>query len=601
MTQIQVEQLDVLHFKVEIHNKLSSSVDVDLNSLAQISSVKGFDKKNESGPEKLSWKISPNAHFQVSYRLPYDLTKFYYITSENYWIPVVRNDLENQKFEFKAKLKKGTEVIQSATGQSQDSWAMAMGPFVSYTSKDQRLKIYLVKEDSLLAQKLLEKLEFYLAQFESQLGSYPYDGFSVVESINEIGFAFPKMTWIGSQLIRFPFILTTSLPHEILHSWWGNGVFVDYQSGNWCEGLTSFGADYALLNESGKKLYRLKALSQYENYVKDGKDLPLSKFVSRGEDRSLQAIGYDKALMVFVMLEQRMGPAPFQKALRQFYKKYQFKRASYSDLFQEFEKASGQNLSAFKNYWIQSTGSLKYPFLLAQKRAEPNPLIDWELKVSEAQKIPGQPILAQLQNGNSEEPQKVFLRVNEDGSGLKASSTPILSQKSPTAYHVDPDFYLFRKLEDVEKPVVFSALFGARQVYNDSLQDDWVVALQSQFKDMQVGKSKWQPTSDGIYLLSLESALRSKEVASLLEKRDLRFSEGFLHFQGKDFSLLNQSFFASLIINKSQIFIVHLAPNLTSLRWFQRWSRYGAQSYLVLSDTAASAQGIWLEPFWTQL
>ena len=36
----------------------------------------------------------------------------------------------------------------------------------------------------------------------------------------------PSFTLLGSQVIRFPFILTSSYPHEILHNWWGNAVFV---------------------------------------------------------------------------------------------------------------------------------------------------------------------------------------------------------------------------------------------------------------------------------------------------------------------------------------------------------------------------------------
>ena len=45
-----------------------------------------------------------------------------------------------------------------------------------------------------------------------------------------------------------PFILTSSYPHEILHNWWGNCVYVDYATGNWCEGLTAYLADHLIRN-----------------------------------------------------------------------------------------------------------------------------------------------------------------------------------------------------------------------------------------------------------------------------------------------------------------------------------------------------------------
>ena len=50
-------------------------------------------------------------------------------------------------------------------------------------------------------------------------------------------------------MLRLPFIRASSLGHEVLHNWWGNGVLVDYARGNWSEGLTTFMADYAYKSE----------------------------------------------------------------------------------------------------------------------------------------------------------------------------------------------------------------------------------------------------------------------------------------------------------------------------------------------------------------
>ena len=62
----------------------------------------------------------------------------------------------------------------------------------------------------------------------------------------------PSFTLLGSQVIRLPFILASSYPHEILHNWWGNSVFVDYESGNWCEGLTAYMADHLIQEQRGR-------------------------------------------------------------------------------------------------------------------------------------------------------------------------------------------------------------------------------------------------------------------------------------------------------------------------------------------------------------
>ncbi len=66
-----------------------------------------------------------------------------------------------------------------------------------------------------------------------------------MENINPTGFGMPTFTLLGTQVLRLPFIKETSLGHEILHSWFGNSIEVRLDSGNWCEGLTTYLADMA--------------------------------------------------------------------------------------------------------------------------------------------------------------------------------------------------------------------------------------------------------------------------------------------------------------------------------------------------------------------
>ena len=43
-------------------------------------------------------------------------------------------------------------------------------------------------------------------------------------------------TLLGRQVLKLPFIVKTSLGHEILHQWFGNSVYIDFVAGNWAEG-----------------------------------------------------------------------------------------------------------------------------------------------------------------------------------------------------------------------------------------------------------------------------------------------------------------------------------------------------------------------------
>ena len=65
----------------------------------------------------------------------------------------------------------------------------------------------------------------YLAMYDQLIGPYPYPKLALVENFWETGYGMPSFTLLGPTVLRFPFILRSSWPHEILHNWWGNGVF----------------------------------------------------------------------------------------------------------------------------------------------------------------------------------------------------------------------------------------------------------------------------------------------------------------------------------------------------------------------------------------
>ena len=138
----------------------------------------------------------------------------------------------------------------------------------------------------------------YVEMFNRLIGPYPYEKFALVENFWETGYGMPSFTLIGSKIIRFPFILHSSYPHEIPHNWWGNGVYVAYEEGNWCEGLTAYLADHLIKEQRGQgRNYRRTMLQRYADYVTEAKDFPLTEFRSR-HSAATQAIGYGKMLMV---------------------------------------------------------------------------------------------------------------------------------------------------------------------------------------------------------------------------------------------------------------------------------------------------------------
>src|SRR4029453_1931557 len=105
---------------------------------------------------------------------------------------------------------------------------------------------YLSEANAAHAKLLLDAAATYLTKYSDLLGLYAYDRFDVVENWFTTGFGMPEFTLLGGDVIARMAAESQSagsipsgyLDHEIVHCWWGNLVFPDYATGNWCEGLT---------------------------------------------------------------------------------------------------------------------------------------------------------------------------------------------------------------------------------------------------------------------------------------------------------------------------------------------------------------------------
>jgi len=78
---------------------------------------------------------------------------------------------------------------------------------------------YFFHEDAGLAQTYFQHTKRYLRLYENLIGRYPYKRFSIVENFLPTGYSMPTYTLLGKEVVRLPFIVETSLGHEILHQW----------------------------------------------------------------------------------------------------------------------------------------------------------------------------------------------------------------------------------------------------------------------------------------------------------------------------------------------------------------------------------------------
>lgn len=394
-----------------------------------------------------------------------------YLAGSTLWYPYLGEDLVT--FSLTVNVPDGWHLISQGNGTSRDEEGLARwdsggavdeiylvgGPLLLYSEPAGAVEaqVFLRTPDDNLAARYLSATARYIELYRSLIGPYPYGKFALVENFWETGYGMPSFTLLGPQIIRFPFILNSSYPHEILHNWWGNSVFVDYQSGNWAEGLTAYLADHLMKEIEGQgAAYRRDTLKKYRDFVSADRDFPLSEFRSR-HSAATEAVGYGKTLMGFHMLRLRLGDDNFRRGLAQFYRNFRGQRAGFADLQATFEEVSGEDLERFFDEWVTRPGAAD---LALEGVTTSAAATGWALRG----------VLRQRQTGPLELAVPIAV-VTADGTMTHIVrsaevETPFVIETAsePLALAVDPSFDLFRLLDARETAPSLGQLFGDPRV-----------------------------------------------------------------------------------------------------------------------------------------
>ena len=322
------------------------------------------------------------------------------------------------------------------------------GPFtVSEKAVGQvRLRTYFHDELAPLAQGYLDDAARYVAHYADSVGPYPYPGFAMVSGPLPVGIGLPGMTYMGRRVLALPFIRATSLPHEVLHNWWGNAVGVDYEAGNWAEGLTTYQADHALAasqNQDGGQAKRLEWLRNFAALPPEA-DHPPIDFVTKAHDAT-QVVGYGKVAFIFHMLKVRLGDEAFARAIKRFYADNRNQRAGWADIQAAFEAETQEDLSAFFTPWLNQTGA---PALVVQDASFGDGAVSFTLK--QTQDRDAFPLSVPVEIRTPEGALHVTAQMDE-----KTKAFRVRVEGTPTALAVDPGFDVFRRLSADEVPPIF--------------------------------------------------------------------------------------------------------------------------------------------------
>jgi hypothetical protein len=478
--------------------------------------------------------------------------------------------------------------------------SLSAGPYIvrEAGSGETRLFTYFYPETDALSEKYLAAVARYLDLYRGLFGPYPFEKFAVVENFFPTGYGFPSYTLLGSTVLHLPFILDTSLGHEVAHSWWGNGVRVDYRKGNWSEGLVTYVADYLYKERSSAeegREYRLQILRDYGTLVPSGGDFPLSSFTGR-DSPATRTIGYAKGAMVFHMVRRRAGDEAFWKGLAEVAREKMFREASWDDFARAFENTSGADFARFFRQWVNRPGA---PVIALKGVKAIRAGKEWRVAGRITQKKPyynlGIPLRLIAGDGNTDAVIKV--------TGKEAPFA-MASASRPLRLIVDPEVDLFRRLDATEIPPSVNGIRGSADllvVAARGLPGELLEAMKTVLAAMgkeKIGILREEDTPpsrlaghDVLYL----GLPGGKEYLPALP-RELSLSLNGFAIEGTEYRSREDSLFAVLPHPSDRkrvaaLFLSH-SPEAAAMA-ARKIPHYGKYSYLAFSGGMNRAKGTW--------
>ncbi|MGI9415974.1 MAG: M1 family metallopeptidase [Hyphomicrobiales bacterium] len=341
------------------------------------------------------------------------------------------------------------------------------GPYVvtERGSGKPRIRTYFHDTVAGQAESYLEAAGRFITSYAQKIGAYPYADFHIVSAPLPVGLGFANLTYVDRRIVPLPFMRGRSLAHEVLHNWWGNGVHIDYETGNWAEGLTTYMADHALAEERGPDKAAEMRLGWLRDYaaLPGDRDVAVTRFVSKKHDAS-QVVGYGKVAFIFHMLKQEVGAHRFDAAMQRFWSGNRFAVAGWSDIRAAFEQVTKSDLEWFFQQWTERAGAPRVTLEGAQaSRGDKGYAVEISLAQDAAVYRLSVPVELTTEAGT----RRFTIRL----AGERAVERLELDAK-PLNLRIDPDHALFRRLLPGEAPPILRDVLldgGARTFV---LQDD---------------------------------------------------------------------------------------------------------------------------------
>ncbi|HEX5091551.1 MAG TPA: M1 family aminopeptidase [Burkholderiales bacterium] len=296
------------------------------------------------------------------------------------------------RFSLELRMPKGWRAVSNAPAQEESPgrvrfastepistylFAFAAGPFDVLTEPDDAVRLFVrrsqAKRAAAHAAEILRLNRYALSYFEAEFGRrFPFAKYDLVllPELPYGGMEHAGATFLNEQAMLFPY--PPSNPdllrraeivfHEASHQWFGDLVTMRWFDDLWLkEGFANFMAAKAAEAivpdlDPWSAFHALKSGAVRTDATAGTTPLrrPLGNLADAKS--AYGAIVYAKGPAVLRQAEFYLGPPLFKQAVREFLARHAYGAADWSDLVRAFERASGRDLRAWADAWVNRRG-----------------------------------------------------------------------------------------------------------------------------------------------------------------------------------------------------------------------------------------------------
>ncbi len=259
---------------------------------------------------------------------------------------------------------------------------------------------------------------------------YPYPQATVNEGVIGGGMEYPMITIIGGG--RTPASLYSVIAHELGHMWWPMVVGSNEKAHAWMdEGLASFAE-----NLSSQELFGtdggLNDMNGYVRLAGSDRETPSMRHADLyGPFGNRGMASYGKPASVMRALRAVLGQEIFDRALREYTRRWAFKHPDPLDLFWTFEDVSGEDLDWFFYPWMYTTR------VLDQAVAEVRPGSEESTIVLEDRGSIPMPVLLLVETADG-----TLQRLRQDVDAWQDHRIQLTVDGEVTSVVIDPDRFM---------------------------------------------------------------------------------------------------------------------------------------------------------------